>query len=351
MRSRAVLPRLALVLAIGGAAVWLALNRDRLDPGLIESWIRNLGAWAPFGYVALFALGTVLFVPGAVFGLAGGVLFGPVWGSVLNLIGGTLGATLAFLVARYLAADWARRKAAGRLDRLIAGVEAEGWRFVAFVRLVPLFPFNLLNYALGLTRIPLLHYVIATLICMAPGTMAYTYLGYAGREAFAGSTTIVRTGLIALGLLALAVFIPRIARRMRAPGPGERRAAAAADVSWIEASDLADRLDRDPGPIVVDVRGPDEFRGALGHLRGARNIPLDDLQRRISELGEFRERELALVCRTQIRSAKAAALLKNAGFADARVLRGGMDQWNKIGLPVEDRAAQLPSQRRISRSA
>jgi uncharacterized membrane protein YdjX (TVP38/TMEM64 family) len=207
--------------AIAGAAIWLALNRDRLDPALIESSIRNLGLWAPLGYVALFALGTVLFVPGAIFGRAGGVLFGPGWGSVLNLIGATLGATLAFLTARYLAAHWVRPKAGGRLDRLIAGVEAEGWRFVAFVRLAPLFPFNLLNYALGLTRIPLAHYVIASFICMAPGTIAFTYLGHAGREAFADGETLVRTGPIALGLLALAAFIPRNVRRIRAAGPGE----------------------------------------------------------------------------------------------------------------------------------
>ena len=230
MKPRAILPRLALALAIAGAAIWLAFNRDRLDPALFEDSIRALGLWAPLGYVVLFALGTVLFVPGAIFGLAGGVLFGPVWGSVLNLIGATLGATLAFLAARYFAADWVRRKAGGRLDRLIAGVEAEGWRFVAFVRLVPLFPFNLLNYALGLTRIPLAHYVVASLICMAPGTIAFTYLGYAGREAFAGGETLVRTGLIALGLLALAAFIPRIVRRIRAAGPGEPAAKGRSEV-------------------------------------------------------------------------------------------------------------------------
>jgi uncharacterized membrane protein YdjX (TVP38/TMEM64 family) len=224
MTPRAVLPRLALGVVIAGAAIWLALNRDRLDPALIEISMQELGLWAPLGYVALFALGTVLLIPGAIFGLAGGVLFGPVWGAVLNLIGATLGATLAFLAARYLAADWVRRKAGGRLDRLIAGVEAEGWRFVAFVRLVPLVPFTLLNYALGLTHIPLLPYVVASLVCMAPGTIAYTYLGYAGREAFAGGETMVRTGLIALALLALAAFIPRIVRRIRAAGPGERAA-------------------------------------------------------------------------------------------------------------------------------
>jgi uncharacterized membrane protein YdjX (TVP38/TMEM64 family) len=220
MTPRAMLPRVALGLAIAGAAIWLALNRDRFDPALVEDSIRDLGLWAPLGYVVLFALGTVLFVPGALFGLAGGALFGPVWGSILNLTGATLGATSAFLAARYLAAAWVRRRAGGRLERLIAGVETEGWRFVAFVRLVPLLPFNLLNYALGLTRLSLVHYVVASLICMAPGTIAYTYLGYAGREALAGGEAMVQTSLIALGLLAVAAFIPRIARRIRAAGRG-----------------------------------------------------------------------------------------------------------------------------------
>lgn len=102
----------------------------------------NLGAWAAAAHVVLFALGTILFLPVAIFGRAGGLLFGPLWGTVYNLCGATLGATAAFLVGRYLAADWMRRRAGPRLRRLIDGVEAEGWRFVVFVRLVPLFPFG-----------------------------------------------------------------------------------------------------------------------------------------------------------------------------------------------------------------
>jgi uncharacterized membrane protein YdjX (TVP38/TMEM64 family) len=174
---RAAFPRLVLTLLVAAVAVWLAFNRDRLDPALIESAMHGLGLWAPLGHIVLFALATILFVPGAIFGLLGGVLFGPFWGTALNLAGATLGAAAAFLVARYVTADWVRRKASGRLDRLITGVEGEGWRFVAFVRLVPLFPFNLTNYALGLTRISLKHYVLASLACMVPGTLAYTLVG------------------------------------------------------------------------------------------------------------------------------------------------------------------------------
>jgi uncharacterized membrane protein YdjX (TVP38/TMEM64 family)/rhodanese-related sulfurtransferase len=292
--------------------------------------MRGLGPWGPVAYVALFALGTVLFVPGALFALAGGVLFGPVWGTFLNLAGATLGATAAFLVARYVAADWVRRKAGARLERLIKGVEAEGWRFVALTRLVPLIPFNLLNYALGLTRIPALAYVLASLVCMAPGALAYTWLGYAGREAMAGNDAAIRYGLMGLGLLAAVAFLPRLVRRFKNEGT----------VHWIEVGELASRLDGAEAVAVIDVRGPDEFSGSLSHIAGARNIPLPEFPRRVAELGALTETPIVLVCKTDKRSASAAAVLDAAGFRDVVVLRGGMVRWNEAGLPVADHLSQ-----------
>ena len=88
MTARALLPRLLLLLVIAGAAAWLAFHRDQLDPALLERTVRDLGPWAPLIHVLLFAVGTVFFVPGAIFGLAGGALFGPLWGTLLNLAGG-----------------------------------------------------------------------------------------------------------------------------------------------------------------------------------------------------------------------------------------------------------------------
>jgi uncharacterized membrane protein YdjX (TVP38/TMEM64 family)/rhodanese-related sulfurtransferase len=327
MTLRSLLPRLLLGLLLVAGVAWLALHRAQLDPALIENAMRSLGPWGPLAHVMLFALGAVLFVPGALFGLAGGVLFGPVWGTALNLAGATLGATAAFLVARYVAADWVRRKARGRLDRLIQGVEAEGWRFVAFTRLVPLVPFNLLNYALGLTRIPLGAYVLATVACMAPGALAYTWLGYAGREAMGGSETAIRYGLTGLALLAAVAFAPRLLRRLK----GE------ANVGWIEASELMPRLDAAEAVAIVDVRRADEFAGPLGHIADARNVPLDDLPGRLGELASLSEAPVVLVCKTDRRSARAAALLAAAGFRHVLVLRGGMVGWNAAGLPVAGR--------------
>ena len=327
MTSRSIYPRLLVGLAIVAGALWVALNRNQLDPAAIEGAIRNLQLWGPVAFVALFALGTVLFMPGTLFGLTGGVVFGPVWGTLLNLAGATLGATAAFLIARYLAADWIRRQTGARLEGIIKGVEAESWRFVAFARLVPLIPFNLLNYVLGLTRIPLAAYVLTSLVSMVPGTLAYTWLGYAGREAIAGNATAIRYGLLGLALLAAVAFLPRLVRRFKSEESVRR----------IEVGELAPRLQEAKPMSVIDVRGPDEFAGPLGHIPTARNVPLPELARRIEELASLSETPVVLVCKTDKRSASAAALLDAAGLRDVLVLRGGMVRWNEAGLPVADR--------------
>jgi uncharacterized membrane protein YdjX (TVP38/TMEM64 family)/rhodanese-related sulfurtransferase len=330
MSLQRTLPRLVFALLLVGAIAWAVVNRQRFDVGAIQVTIRDMSAWAPLAYIGLYIVATVLFLPGSLLGLAGGALFGPVWGAIYTLIGATVGATLAFLAARYIASDWVRAKAGGRLKQLLEGVEAEGWHFVAFTRLVPLFPFNLLNYALGLTRIGLMPYVLASLVCMAPGTIAYTYLGYAGREAVAGGEATIQKGLLALGLLALVAFLPRIVRRLRAK-----------KFAWVDAATLYGRLNQKEDVVVVDVRGADEFAGELGHIQAARNIPLNDLPQRMAELVPFKEREVVLVCRTEMRSAKATAVLKDAGFRNIAVLRGGMVEWDRQQFQVEGRASAL----------
>ena len=213
--ARTALPRVAVAFALVAAIAWFAAHRSYFAASHLEAELRGMGRWAPPVFIALYAAATVLFVPGSVMTLAGGALFGPLWGTLCNIIGAVLGATLAFVAARYVAADFVARRAGGRLKALVEGVEAEGWRFVAFVRLVPLFPFNLLNYALGLTRIRIAEYVIASAVCMLPGGFAYTYLGYAGREAAAHGAGAIRNIALAAGLLAAVALLPRLVRRFR----------------------------------------------------------------------------------------------------------------------------------------
>lgn len=311
--------RIALAALLLGGIALAIIYREHLSAAALEQWVSGFGLAGPLVFMAIYALGTVLFLPGSILTLTGGALFGPVFGTFYSLTGATTGATLAFLVARYLAADWAERHSGGRIKQLKQGVEEEGWRFVAFVRLVPLFPFNALNYALGLTRIRLWHYVLTSYVCMLPGAVAYTYLGYAGREAVAGGEGLIQKALLALALLAVAMFLPRLISRLRrAPMRG--------------VEELKQRLD-DNAVLLLDVRPVADFTGEQGHIAGALNIPLEELPQRLDEVG--RDRPIMLVCRTDRRSAQAAALLAQHGYADVQVVKNGMTAWNAQGWPVE----------------
>src|SRR2546429_3084660 len=167
--------------AIAGIALVLALKyfhvQDLLKSAL--DWIGKLGPWGPVIFVGLYVVATVFFIPGSVLTFGAGAVFGVALGSVSVSIGATLGATAAFLVGRYLARDAIARKIEknekfAAIDRALAD---EGWKIVLLTRLSPVFPFTLLNYAFGLTRVKLSHYVLASWIGMIPGTVMYVYLG------------------------------------------------------------------------------------------------------------------------------------------------------------------------------
>jgi rhodanese-related sulfurtransferase len=113
--------------------------------------------------------------------------------------------------------------------------------------------------------------------------------------------------------------------------------------TWIEATELKRRLDHGEAMTIVDVRGPDEFTGPLGHIASARNIPVAELANRLAELAGLEGEPIVLVCRTDKRSASAARTLRAAGFARVSVLRGGMEQWNETGYAVDHRAAEATS--------
>jgi len=208
---RRIMALTLLLAGIAAAVIW----RDQLSVDAVIAWVGQLGWLAPLVFIACYAVSAVFFMPGLLFTLAGGALFGPLYGTLYNLTGATIGATLAFLTARYIAHEWVAQRAENRLRQLVRGVEEEGWRFVAFTRLVPLFPFNLLNYALGLTNIRLSHYIITSFIFMAPSGAAYTYLGYAGREVAGGGENVIKKVLLALAVVATIAFASRLLMRLR----------------------------------------------------------------------------------------------------------------------------------------
>lgn len=208
--------RIVGALALAAGATWAIANRGAFNAAVLEACLADFGPAAPVAFVAIYAACTVFLVPGSILGLAAGALFGPVLGTVYSLTGATIGATLSFLIARYLAADLVARRTGERARVVLDGVARLDWRFVAFVRLVPLLPFNALNYALGLTSIRLVPYVVASAVCMIPGAAVYTYLGHAGREVAAGRDGSIKAALVGLSLLAALSLVPSLVRRLRA---------------------------------------------------------------------------------------------------------------------------------------
>jgi uncharacterized membrane protein YdjX (TVP38/TMEM64 family) len=168
---------LVLLVAIGIGIFQFTGLGQYLKPETLRAYIQSYGAVAPAVYVLLYCIGPVLFVPGAVLSLAGGLAFGAFWGTLLTVIGATIGATLAFFVARALGRDFVSRLLKGKLKLLDESAGKHGFTIILFLRLIPLVPFNALDYAAGLSKVSVRDYVLGTLIGIIPGTFAYVYLG------------------------------------------------------------------------------------------------------------------------------------------------------------------------------
>src|ERR1019366_4448940 len=164
-----------LLIAAAAIAILYGAHRIGAGPWLTNAldWIAGLGALAPVAFIAIYIAACVAFVPGSILTIGAGVIFGVVRGSIYVSIAATLGATAAFLVGRYLARDWVAAKIAGnaRFAAIDAAVAKEGWKIVGLCRLSPAFPFNLLNYAFGLTQVSLKDYFFASWLGMLPGTV------------------------------------------------------------------------------------------------------------------------------------------------------------------------------------
>ncbi|HOL95504.1 MAG TPA: TVP38/TMEM64 family protein [bacterium] len=193
-----------------GTGPWLA--------GLQES-IENLGPWGPLVFVLIYVLATTAAIPGTPLSLVAGAVFGSVLGVILVSLASTLGAALCFLIARYFARDatalWlSRNERFQQLDQL---TERQGALIVALTRLIPLFPFNLLNYGFGLTRVPFWTYVFVSWLGMLPGTLVYVVSAdAAGRSVTEGRIPWPLLIVLAAGLLVLGILIRFAKHRLAA---------------------------------------------------------------------------------------------------------------------------------------
>ncbi|MEG4033619.1 TVP38/TMEM64 family protein [Microcoleus sp. w1-18aA5] len=215
---------IALLLAILIVATRSAYVQDVLRTLLMR--IEDLGWWGPVAFVATYNLATVLFVPGSLLTLGGGAIFGLWWGSVYVFAASILGAVFAFAIGRYLCRDRVVKymESHPKFKALDRAVSQQGLKIVFLTRLCPLFPFNLLNYALGITQVSLKDYVLGS-FGMIPGTIMYVYSGsLVGEVAAIGTATVYASpqdsavkwliNIISfLATVAVTILITRIARK------------------------------------------------------------------------------------------------------------------------------------------
>jgi uncharacterized membrane protein YdjX (TVP38/TMEM64 family)/Fe-S oxidoreductase len=212
--------RIGLLLILIGAII--AIRTVGVTRYLEQENLRNLiqegGLWAPAIYMLTYTLAPALFLPGLPITIIGGILFGPLWGVVYSILGATAGACLAFVISRYAARNWIENKLKSpRWKKLDEGVEKQGWKIVALTRLIPLFPFNLLNYAFGLTKIGFVPYTLATFLFMLPACIAFIVFSSSLLDLLKGR--ISGEFLIGLSLLIAVSLIPMVYRKFRKKSP------------------------------------------------------------------------------------------------------------------------------------
>jgi uncharacterized membrane protein YdjX (TVP38/TMEM64 family)/Fe-S oxidoreductase len=192
---------------------------DHFDSETLRQRVAALGPLAPVAFLLFYAIAPALFLPGLPITIVGGIVFGPFWGVVYSITGATAGACVAFLISRYVARDWVSAKLSGpRWRKLNQSVEKNEWKIVAFTRLVPLFPFNLLNYAFGLTSIGFLSYALTSFVCMLPACIAFIVFSSSLLDLFKGKVSPEL--IIGIVLIFLVSALPVLIRKTKSKKAG-----------------------------------------------------------------------------------------------------------------------------------
>ena len=209
---------LGLVLvALSAAAAFLPV-KDWVKA--FSDWVRTLGALGVVVFIGAYAIATVLFLPGWIFTVAAGLVYGVAGGTAVALAGAIIGSTLAFLCGRYLVRK--RVEAATKGNKKFAAIDKaigdQGWKIVGLLRLSPIVPFNLSNYFYGVTAVGFWPYVLASAVGMLPGTLLYAYLGAAGKAGLGGEggqspLTWVFLGMGLLATIAVTIIVSQIAKK------------------------------------------------------------------------------------------------------------------------------------------
>lgn len=232
----------------------------------VLQWTENLGGWAPVFIAGFYVVAAVFFLPGSILTLGAGFLFGLWKGTLTVWVGANLGAWAAFIVGRTIARDWVSSKIEGnaRFSAIDEAVGREGLKIVTLLRLSPVVPFNLLNYALGLTRVSFGNFALGTLIGMLPASIMYVYLGTAARDLAAIAAGEVKGGaaqqvFVFAGLIVTVVVVTLVTRVAR-------KSLREAEASAARSTVAARSVDPQPAPEIgenVEVLPNDEHNRKL----------------------------------------------------------------------------------------
>ncbi len=171
--------KIAVIAILVGGSIWLLIAHSEWfrDPKLVKVEVLKWGVWGPVIFMLLYAVGPSFLVPGAVMTVAGGLAFGTVWGSVYSLIGGDVGAVLAFGAGRFLGKSFVERIIGDRFQAMLQKIAKHGFQIILYLRMVPVIPYNALNLLAGASPITFHDYFWATMIGMIPGTILFAFLG------------------------------------------------------------------------------------------------------------------------------------------------------------------------------
>ena len=198
------------MIAAGLAVAWI--ERRELNPFAIRDTIAAYPA-APLVFLAAHVLASLLFIPRTLLAIAAGLLFGVWWGLLWAALGSVLGAVAGFLIARYVNSGWLDLESIPKIGPVLLRAERGGWRAVTALRLIPIVPHSLANYALGLTRLPLGPYALGSLLGQLPMTIAYVNFAAAGGRMAEGQANWLLPIIIGVAALLLSIFLPRFWNR------------------------------------------------------------------------------------------------------------------------------------------
>ena len=213
-RRRNVVLRSFAIALLAAGLVAVVVWRDEIDYEAIAAWAQNHSWWeTALEFIAVHVVAGLFFVPRLFLGLAAGALFGPIWGSVLAILGGTAGAFAGFALVRFINADAVKLREAPRIGPWLERAERQGWRFVFVVRLIPILPHSLVNYVFGLSKVATPSYLLGSALGMVPTAVIYANLGDSGRGVIQGSSNYALLAAWGFGLIFVSWLLPKLVAR------------------------------------------------------------------------------------------------------------------------------------------